>query len=71
MKVYHRKGKIMNEQKSKIFEILYQQIQLLAEESAKTQDNDNGWKSGLTEYSDTICHLTNAYVSLLNTQEQG
>lgn len=60
----------MNSQKEKILEILCQQIQLLAEESEKAQDNGNGWKSGLTEYSETIGHLANAYSCLLNTQEQ-
>jgi hypothetical protein len=62
---------MMNEQKEKILEILYQQIQLLAEESTNAKDNGNGWKSGLTEYSETMCHLVNAYASLLNTQRQG
>ena len=44
--------KTMN--KEKVIELLYQQLQLLAEESKKSKPNDRGYKPGLVEYSDAI-----------------
>jgi transcriptional regulator with XRE-family HTH domain len=58
-------------QTDSVLKILYQQIQLLAEESRNAKDNGNGWKSGLTEYSETMCHLSNAYANILDVRDIG
>lgn len=48
-----------------IKKILYQQLQLLAEESKKIQPNDKGYKPLLTEYSKAICQVADTYTHLL------
>lgn len=51
---------------SSIKEILYQQLQLLAEESKNIQPNDKGYKPLLVEYSKAICQVAYTYTHLLD-----
>lgn len=54
---------------SSIKEILYQQLQLLAEESKNIQSNDKGYKPFLIEYSRAICQVADTYERLLYTEK--
>lgn len=47
-------------------EILYQQLQLLAEESKNAERNERGYKVGLVEYSDSIYRISSILQSLLD-----
>lgn len=49
-------------------EILCQQLQLLAEESKNAKLNDRGYKSGLIEYSDAICRISETYAKISGIQ---
>lgn len=52
-------------------EILYQQLQLLVEESKNAERNERGYKVGLVEYSDSIYRISSILQRLLNVREQG
>lgn len=56
---------------SSIKEILYQQLQLLAEESRNIQPNDKGYKPLLIEYSKAICQVAYTYTHLLSIEKTG
>lgn len=49
--------------------ILYQQLQLLAEESKNAKPNEKGYKPGLKEYSEAICQISDSYSRILNAQK--
>lgn len=60
----------MEVSKDDVKEILYQQLQLLAEESKNAERDERGYKVGLVEYSDAICHISSILQMLLDVREQ-
>lgn len=55
--------------KDDVANILYQQLQLLAEESKNAERNERGYKPGLTEYSDSIYRISSILRDFLNARE--
>lgn len=56
--------------KDDVANILYQQLQLLTEESRNAERNEMGYKPGLTEYSDSIYRISSILRDLLDVREQ-
>lgn len=55
--------------KDNVAEILYQQLELLAEESKNAEQNERGYKPGLTEYTSAMCKVSYEINSLLQSRE--
>lgn len=55
--------------KDDVVEILYQQLELLAEESKNAERNERGYKVGLTEYTNAMCRISTEINSLLQLTE--
>lgn len=55
--------------KNYVEEILYQQLELLAEESKNAKRNERGYKPGLTEYTNAMCQISAELTILLRMKE--
>ena len=62
----------MNENRTEcVKEILYQQLQLLAEKSKECVPVKDGYYPGLIEYSKAMSEISDSYYRLLSLEQKG